>query len=100
MSTQGSLNVDFGTGATDKVVEVSAPTITGTQLVDAWVMPTATATNTADDSWVDDLIVSAGAISAGAITGSSVLTLGCGTLTGTATVAATVVGAINWKELV
>lgn len=35
-----------------------------------------------------------------AITGSSVLTLACGPLTGTATVAATVVGAINWKELV
>ena len=35
-----------------------------------------------------------------AITGPSVLTLACGTLTGTATVAATVVGAINWKELV
>lgn len=34
-----------------------------------------------------------------AITGSSVLTLGVGTLTGTTSAAATVVGTINWKEL-
>ena len=34
-----------------------------------------------------------------AITGPSVLTLAVGTLTGTATVGATIAAAINWKEI-
>lgn len=65
MSTQGTTTVDFGTGKTDVKVSVSAPTITGTQLVDAWIMPTATATNTADDQWVEALEIKAGNVQAG-----------------------------------
>jgi len=65
MSTQGTTTVNFGSGATDVKVSVSAPTITGTQLVDAWVMPTATASNTVDDQWVEALEVKAGNVQAG-----------------------------------
>ena len=65
MATQGTTTVDFGTGKTDTSVSVSAPSITGSQLVEAWVFPTATATNTADDHWVEDLVVIAGNVQAG-----------------------------------
>ena len=65
MPGQGTTTVDFGTGKTDVSVAVSVPSITGSQLVEAWVFPTATATNTADDHWVEELRVIAGNVQAG-----------------------------------
>lgn len=60
MSVQGTTTVNFGAGATDALVSISAPTILGSQLVDAWLMPKSTATNTVDDHWVEKLSVTAG----------------------------------------
>ena len=62
---QGTTTIDFGAGATDKTITVSAPTITGGQLAEAWLFPAATASNTADDSMFDDLHVFAHSVSAG-----------------------------------
>lgn len=62
---QGTATVDFGAGKTDVSAAVSAPTITGGQLVEAWLFPTATGTNTADNHWFDDLQITAGNVSAG-----------------------------------
>lgn len=62
---QGTTTIDFGSGKTDASVAVSAGSITGSQLVEAWVFPSATATNTADDHWVEDLKVVAGNVQAG-----------------------------------
>lgn len=57
---QGTTTLDFGTGTTDTSVFVSAPSITGTQLVEAWVFPATTASNTPDGHWVEDLEIIAG----------------------------------------
>lgn len=62
---QGTTTVDFGSGKTDVSVAVAAPTITGGQLVEAWLFPAATANNTADCHWVEDLHVMAGNVQAG-----------------------------------
>lgn len=62
---QGTALLDFGTGATDTSLAVSAPSITAGQLVEAWVFPAATTNNTADNHWVEDLVVLAGAPTAG-----------------------------------
>lgn len=62
---QGTTTVDFGTGKTDVSVAVSAPAITGTQLVEAWIFPSTTASNTVDNHWVEDLHIVAGNVSAG-----------------------------------
>ena len=63
--TQGTTTVNFGGKATDTSVFVSAPTITGGQLVEAWLFPAATATNTADNHTFDDLQITAGNVQAG-----------------------------------
>lgn len=65
MSTQGTTTVNFGSGSTDATATVSAPSITGGQLVEAWIFPAATATNTVDNHWVDDIKVIAGNVQAG-----------------------------------
>lgn len=65
MATQGTATIDFGGKATDTSVSVSAPTITGSQLVEAWIFPTATASNTVDNHWVEDLKVVAGNVQNG-----------------------------------
>ena len=62
---QGTTTIDFGAGTTDVSVVVSAPTITGDQLVEAWIVPANTINNTADNHWVDDLKVIAGNVTAG-----------------------------------
>lgn len=62
---QGTTTVDFGAKSTDASVFVSAPAITGGQLVEAWIFPAATASNTADNHWVDDIKVIAGNVQAG-----------------------------------
>lgn len=56
MATQGLTTVDFGTGADSKVVTVTGQAgITTANMVEAWVAPIATTTNTADDSAYDDI---------------------------------------------
>lgn len=62
---QGTATINFGSKATDTSVAVSSPAITGSQLVEAWVFPSATATNTADNHWVEDMKVVAGNVQAG-----------------------------------
>lgn len=64
-ATTGSTTVDFSTGLTDVSVAVADATIGAAQLVQARIFPKATATNTIDDHWVDDLSVLAGNVSAG-----------------------------------
>lgn len=66
MGAQGTAVVDFGGKATDaKVVVTGQSSITGTNLAEAWVFPSATASNTADNHWVEDLEVVAGNVVAG-----------------------------------
>jgi hypothetical protein len=59
---QGTTTVNFGAGSSDASVFVSAPTITSSNLVEAWIFPTATTNNEADCHWVEDLTVIAGNI--------------------------------------
>ena len=60
----GTATIDFGAGKTDTSVAVSAPAIAA-EKVEAWIIPATTATNTADNHWVDDLVVIAGPAVAG-----------------------------------
>lgn len=53
----GTTTINFGTGDVDTSVTVSSPTITGSSLVEAWVIPATTASNTVDDHLVEDLEV-------------------------------------------
>lgn len=62
---QGTTTINFGSKATDASVFVSAPAITGSQLVEAWIFPAATASNTADNHWVEGIHVVAGNVVAG-----------------------------------
>ena len=62
---QGTATINFGAKATDTSVFVSAPSITGSQLVEAWLFPAATASNTADNHWFDDIELIAGNVQAG-----------------------------------
>lgn len=62
---QGTTTIDFGAGATDASATVASAGITGSHLVEAWIFPSATATNTADNHWVEDLQVIAGNVQAG-----------------------------------
>lgn len=67
MSGQGTTTLNFGTfpGSTDASVAVSAPTIGSSNLVEAWIFPTATTDHTADEHWADPPEVYAGNITAG-----------------------------------
>ena len=65
MASQGTATINFGGKETTASVAVSSPAITGSQLVEAWVFPYATATNTADDHWVEDMTITAGNVQAG-----------------------------------
>ena len=62
---QGTTTINFGSRATDASVAVSAPAITAGQLVEAWIFPGATASNTVDNHWVEQLKVVAGNVQAG-----------------------------------
>lgn len=65
MAAQGTTTVNFGAKATDTSVAVSAPAITAGQLVEAWIFPAATASNTVDNHWVETIHVVAGNVQAG-----------------------------------
>jgi len=61
----GTTTVDFGTGNVDASATVSSPTITGSSLVEAWVLPATTASNTVDNHLVEDIEVIAHSVSNG-----------------------------------
>ena len=61
----GTTTVNFGTGATDASVSISAAGITGGQLAEAWVVPAVTASNEIDNHLIEDLTVIAHSVSAG-----------------------------------
>jgi hypothetical protein len=66
MSAQGTATIDFGGKATDATVTVTGQTgILAGSLVEAWVFPADTASNTADNHWVDDIEVVAGNVQEG-----------------------------------
>lgn len=68
MAGQGTTTIDFGAfpGKTDTSVTITGQTgITGASLVEAWILPIATADHTADEHWVDPPEVIAGNIVAG-----------------------------------
>jgi len=60
MATTSSTTVDFGAGATDATAFVSATGVSSGSMVEAWIVPADTATNTADNHWFDSLAVMAG----------------------------------------
>lgn len=62
MSTQGTTTLTFGSGATDTSVTVASAGITSSNLVEAWIFPATTASNTVDNHWVENLTVVAGNI--------------------------------------
>ena len=65
MAAQGTTTINFGAKSTNASVAVSAPAITAGQLVEAWIFPATTASNTADNHWVDSVRVVAGNVVAG-----------------------------------
>ena len=67
MGASGSTTIDFGAfpGGSDTSVAVSAPTITGSSLVEAWIFPATTADHTADEHIVESIKVFAGNVSNG-----------------------------------
>ena len=85
-------------------VDIAAPstnTITGT-LIHSWVIPNVVGTYTFDLGNTDDNInlIGFNAANTAAITGSGVMTLAAGTLTGTTTVAPVFAASLSWKEIV
>jgi len=62
MATTTTTTINFGSGATDKSVFVSYTGASAASMVEAWIVPAATASNTADNHWVEDLTVMAGNI--------------------------------------
>ena len=67
MAGQGTATLDFGAfpGSSDASVAVSAPSITGGSLVEAWIFPAATADHSADEHLVETIRVVAGNVQAG-----------------------------------
>lgn len=68
MGSQGTASLDFGSfpGGSDASVAVTGQTgILAGSLVDAWLLPAATADHSADEHRVEELSVVAGNISAG-----------------------------------
>ena len=62
---QGTTTVDFGAGEADKTVTVAAAGITGGQLVEAWIFPAVTASNTVDDHFTSNIQAFAHSVNAG-----------------------------------
>ena len=68
MGAQGTTTINLGAfpGASDgtAVITGQAGILSGS-LVEAWILPAATADHSADEHWVENLIISAGNIVAG-----------------------------------
>jgi hypothetical protein len=62
MGASGSTTINFGAfpGGSDASVTVSAPTIAGSSLVEAWIFPAATADHTVDEHLVESIRIIAG----------------------------------------
>lgn len=90
-----------GSAVTYDTAATASTSITGTQIWSALV-PNVIGTYTFDLSDLDDSanVVGYNASGAVGITGSAVLALAAGPLTGTSTVGASITASINWKELV
>jgi hypothetical protein len=68
MGAQGSTTIDFGAfpGASDASVDVTGQaSILANSLVEAWIVPVATADHTADEHMVETIRVMAGNVQAG-----------------------------------
>lgn len=68
MSGSGIASLDFGAfpGASDASLAITGQaSISSTSLVEAWLIPTATADHSADEHWLETIKVMAGNISAG-----------------------------------
>ena len=66
MSATGTTTIDFGGKSTDTTVTVTGQaSILADSLVEAWILPASTASNTSDNHWVDDIEVFAGNVQAG-----------------------------------
>lgn len=90
-----------GSVVTVDIAATATTAVTGTSIF-SWVIPNTVGTYTFDMSNFDDNFNLPGYVAAGtvAITGSSVLTLAAGTLTGTTTAAPAFAASIIWKEIV
>jgi len=90
-----------GSIVTVDTIATAATAVTGTSIAN-WVIPNVVGIYNFDLATLNDSNNLIGYNAAGtvAITGSSVLTLAVGPLTGTATVGATIVASLNWKEMV
>jgi len=58
----GTGTINFGSRSVDASVAVSAPTVTGASLVEAWIFPADTASNFIDNHWFDDIHLVAGRV--------------------------------------
>lgn len=68
MGAQGTATINFGAfpGATDATVAVTGQAgILAGSLVEAWILPAATADHSADEHWVDPPQITAGNVVAG-----------------------------------
>lgn len=90
-----------GSVTTVDTAATATTAVTGT-LIHSWIIPNAVGTYTFDLSSTDDNInlIGFNAANTAAITGSGVLTLAAGTLTGTTTAAPAFAAALSWKEVV
>lgn len=69
MGAQGTATLDFGVfpGASDAVVDTAATGVISTSLVEAWVLPVATADHTVDEHMVETIRVTGQYLSDGNI---------------------------------
>jgi hypothetical protein len=90
-----------GSVVTTDQAATAATAVTGTPLA-IWTIPNVVGRYTFDLATYNDNnnVIGYNAAGTVAITGSSVLTLAVGPLSGTATAGATVVASMNWKEMV
>lgn len=90
-----------GSVTTVDTIATATTAITGVSIAN-WVIPNVVGQYQFDLSTLNDSMNCIGYNAAGtvAITGSSILTLGVGPLSGTTTVGATIVASMNWKEIV
>jgi hypothetical protein len=66
VATTGQTTINFGTGKQDVSIAVTGQAgILSNSLVEAWVFPAITASNTPDNHWVEDLEIMAGNVIAG-----------------------------------
>lgn len=65
MGMQGTTTINFGSGSSDTTVLVAESTIQAGDLVEAWVFPNSTSSNTTTNHLVENLRVVAHSVTAG-----------------------------------